>query len=259
MEYFIICLATLLISVIALFSGFGVGTVLVPVFALFFPLPIAVATTAVVHFFGNLFKMGLVGRFASWRVVMQFGIPAAIGSLIGAYLLGMFAHFHPIVSYRLGKIPCQVTVLGLIVGTIVILSSLFELVPRLARLSVQRAYIPLGGALSGFFGGISGNQGILRAAFLIKSGLNQKQFIGTSAVCSVIVDFVRIIVYGVVAYKGQIGNLKGMQGLVIAATLSAFLGSYLGSKFMDRVAFGLLQKIVGTMLILLGLAIVLGL
>jgi hypothetical protein len=55
-------------SGLTLFSGFGLGTVLLPVFSLFLPVPLAVAATAVVHFANNLFKLGLVGTAADWRV-----------------------------------------------------------------------------------------------------------------------------------------------------------------------------------------------
>jgi len=47
MELVLIGLAALLTSGLTLFSGFGLGTILMPVFALFFPLPLAIAATAV--------------------------------------------------------------------------------------------------------------------------------------------------------------------------------------------------------------------
>lgn len=63
-EYLIICITSFLISIITLFSGFGLGTVLMPVFAIFFPLPVAIASVAVVPFTNNLFKALLVGKYA---------------------------------------------------------------------------------------------------------------------------------------------------------------------------------------------------
>ena len=49
MELILIGLAALFTSALTLFSGFGLGTILMPVFALFFPLPLAIAATAVVR------------------------------------------------------------------------------------------------------------------------------------------------------------------------------------------------------------------
>ena len=80
MEYLIVCLAALFASGLTLFSGFGLGTILTPVFALFFPVTTAVAMTAIVHLANNLFKIGLVGRDADWPVVLRFGLPAALAA-----------------------------------------------------------------------------------------------------------------------------------------------------------------------------------
>jgi hypothetical protein len=56
MDLLIIGLAALLASGLTFFSGFGLGTILMPVFALFVPVPLAVAATAVVHFANNLYR-----------------------------------------------------------------------------------------------------------------------------------------------------------------------------------------------------------
>ncbi len=51
----IICIVAFLTSILTFFSGFGLGTILMPVFALFFPVEVAIALTSVVHFSNNLF------------------------------------------------------------------------------------------------------------------------------------------------------------------------------------------------------------
>lgn len=43
MSYLLICATALLVSGLTLFSGFGLGTLLIPVFALFFPVEVAAA------------------------------------------------------------------------------------------------------------------------------------------------------------------------------------------------------------------------
>lgn len=59
-QYVVLCLTALLVSGLTLFSGFGLGTLLMPAFAIFFPIEIAVAMTAFVHLANNLFKLGLL-------------------------------------------------------------------------------------------------------------------------------------------------------------------------------------------------------
>lgn len=261
MEYLTICITVLFLSIITLFSGFGLGTVLMPVFALFFPLSLAIASTAVVHLANNIFKIFLVGKFANRSVVLKFGIPAALASALGAYLLGVISVWGPMATYQIQGHEFKITAIGLSIGLIIILSSLFELVPRLSKLSFPPQFIPLGGILSGFFGGVSGNQGALRSAFLIKSGLNKEEFVGTGAVCSVLVDIIRLIVYGwAFFHKNVIETVfTDVFWLLIAASSTAFIGSYIGSLFIHKVTLHSIQLLVGIMLLILGTAISVGL
>ena len=103
MDYVVITIAALIVSALALYSGFGLGTLLMPVFALFFPLPIAVASTAVVHLSNNLFKVVLLGRKADWGIVLSFGLPALIFSIPGALILVNISDISPIAIYHIGE------------------------------------------------------------------------------------------------------------------------------------------------------------
>jgi uncharacterized protein len=55
MEILIISIAAFIVAILTFFSGFGLGTILTPVFMLFFPVELAIALTGVVHFFNNVF------------------------------------------------------------------------------------------------------------------------------------------------------------------------------------------------------------
>ena len=50
LTYFVVCGVALLASGLTFFSGFGLGTLLLPAFALFVPVDRAIAVTAIVHF-----------------------------------------------------------------------------------------------------------------------------------------------------------------------------------------------------------------
>ncbi|MBI3167518.1 MAG: sulfite exporter TauE/SafE family protein [Chloroflexi bacterium] len=259
MEYLVVCLAAALVSALTLFSGFGLGTVLMPAFALFFPVPIAIAATAVVHLANNVFKVVLVGRKANWGVVLRFAIPGAIAAMFGAMLLNLSANFPPLYTYHLGGREYEITVVKLVIGILIILFALFELIPYFNKLTFEQKYLPLGGALSGFFGGLSGNQGALRASFLIKAGLDKEAFVGTGTVSAVIVDAARLLVYGLSFYAVSFMGVKEIWGLVLAATLAAFLGAFIGSRLIKKITLRTLQIIVGALLILVGLGMATGL
>jgi uncharacterized membrane protein YfcA len=130
MEFFIISISAIIASGLTFFSGFGLGTLLMPVFAIFFPVEIAVALTAVVHFLNNLFKLLLVGKHADKTAVFQFGIPAILTSLLGAWTLLWLSDLKPLFDYQLLGRDLKVMPVKLIIAIVMIFFALFELLPR---------------------------------------------------------------------------------------------------------------------------------
>ena len=256
MEIFILCIVALVASLLTFFSGFGLGTILTPVFAIFFPVEIAIALTGVVHFLNNIFKLMLVGKHADRQVVIRFGVPAILAALLGAVLLLQITELDPIHAYTIGNKLFHITPIKLIVAILIIFFALMEIVPSLKKIHFGKDKLFLGGLLSGFFGGLSGNQGALRTAFLIRSGLSKEEFIATGVVIACLIDFSRLGVYSVRFLKS---GLQENLALVAAATLSAFIGAYLGSRLLKNVTFSTIQLIVTIMLIMLSLGIGLGL
>ncbi len=260
MSYLVICLVAFGVSGLTLFSGFGLGTLLLPAFAVFFPVPVAVAATAVVHLANNLFKTALVGRKADWSVVARFALPGAIAAIAGATLLTVFAGLPPVASYELSGRVYEILPVKLAIGVLIAFFALFDLLPRFQSVAFDRKYLPIGGVLSGFFGGLSGLQGALRSAFLIKAGLSKEAFIGTNTVSSVVVDVARLIVYGVTFYTTRFVSLSSdMLGLIAAATLAAFVGAFFGARLMKKVTLRMVQITVGAMLVAVGLGMAVGL
>ena len=74
-----------------------------PAFAVFFPIDVAIVATAVVHLANNLFKVALLGRAAVWRVVVLFGMPAALAAFVGAWLLEQMAAAPPLATTPWGS------------------------------------------------------------------------------------------------------------------------------------------------------------
>src|SRR5512145_321080 len=135
MSYAIICLTALLVSGLTLFSGFGLGTLLMPAFALFFPVEIAVGATALVHLANNVFKVVLIGRKADWRVVLRFALPAAVAAIAGALLLTYFAELPPLAEYHLAGRRFAVTPVKLVMAVLIMGFGAAELSPRVDKLA----------------------------------------------------------------------------------------------------------------------------
>jgi len=113
MEIIVISLAASITAILTFFSGFGLGTILTPVFAIFFPVDKAIAMTGVVHFSNNLFKITLVGKNTDKAVLLRFGIPAILASfeiICGTLMLIGF-------SVRIAAIPLFIIMMTAIATT----------------------------------------------------------------------------------------------------------------------------------------------
>ena len=252
MEIAIICIAAFGTAILTFFSGFGLGTILTPIFMIFFPVEVAIALTGVVHFFNNIFKLILVGRNADKAVLIRFGIPAVIAAFVGSQILLNITGLEPLFCYDAFGKHFEVYPVKFIISLLLIIFASVDLIPYFSRLQFGKDKLPIGGALSGFFGGLSGNQGALRSAFLIKAGLSKEAFIGTAVVVSTFVDFTRLSVYASgLSTSGLTENI----GLVVAATLSAILGAFIGNKLLKKVTLKSLQTIVAIMLIVISIAL----
>lgn len=252
MEIAIISVVAFLSAILTFFSGFGLGTILTPVFMLFFPVELAIALTGVVHFFNNIFKILLVGKNANKSVLIRFGIPAVIFAFIGAWILLHIPDVKSLFAYQLFGKTFEVYPVKFIISILLIIFASMDLIPYFQNLQFSKDKLSIGGALSGFFGGLSGNQGALRSAFLIKAGLTKETFIGTAVVVSIFVDFTRLSVYATRFTKsGLIDNLT----LVFWATLSAIAGAYIGNRLLKKVTLKFLRITVALMLIIISLAL----
>ena len=143
-----------------------------------------------------------------------------------------------------------------IISILLIIFAGIDLIPYFSKLQFGKDKLPIGGALSGFFGGLSGNQGALRSAFLIKAGLSKEAFIGTAVVVSTFVDFTRLSVY---ATRFTKAGLDENLTLVICATLAGIAGAFIGNKLLKKVTLHFLQVTIAIMLILISIALGAGL
>lgn len=258
MEIYIISLVAFAAALLTFFSGFGLGTLLTPVFMVFFPAEIAIALTGVVHFFNNIFKILLVGRKADKTVLLKFGLPAVLAALAGSWLLTQITDLRPLYSYTLMDRTFTVYPVEFVVACLLFLFAWIELLPYFRKLEFSRDKLYLGGILSGFFGGLSGNQGALRSAFLVRAGLSKEAFIGTTVVVSTFVDITRLGVYSSSLGSNPDFFLENWQ-LVTLATLSAMTGAYAGNKWLKKITMKTVQLIIGFLLLSLSAAIALGL
>ncbi len=250
MEYLIICVVAFLGSGLTLFSGFGLGTLLVPVFGIFFPIEIAISLTAIVHFLNNIFKLFLLGKFLDKKTILNFGIPSIIAAFFGAYVLFLISDLPSLAQYNFQSKTFSVMPVKLIIAVLLITFALFEIIPRFKNWQVKEKHLIFGGLLSGFFGGLSGNQGALRSAFLIRANLSPQSFIATGVVIACLTDIARLFVYSKTNF--HFVNSTNIF-IVVSATISAFAGAFIGNRILKKITVKTIQYLVATMLFVFAL------
>lgn len=165
----------------------------------------------------------------------QFGIASAIGGLTGALL-----------QSRLGS-----PVLTVVLASLLVVAGTSEILERRLPLPRTLVWRLLGGAASGFFGGLVGNQGGIRAAALLGFQLEPRQLVATATASALLVDAARIPIY--LLSEGR--AIGATVPLWIAASIGASIGTLLGVPMLSRIPPRTYHRLLGVLLVLVGLAL----
>ena len=255
MELLIIIIIALVASFMTFMSGFGLGTLLLPAFALYFPIHIAIAMTAIVHLLNNIFKTFLMKKHIDWKVVLIFGIPSMVFAVLGASILNLLIDFDISYSYSIYGFELMTTPINITIAGLMIIFALFDLIPKLRELTISKKALPIGGVLSGFFGGLSGHQGALRSTFLVKAEMPKEVYIATGIIIALMVDISRLFTYGF----GRIAmGISENWELLVVSILAAFAGAVIGKYYLKKITIDFIRILIGTLLILVSIGIGLG-
>lgn len=242
-------------SLLTFFSGFGLGTLLLPAMVFFLPIELAVGATAIVHLANNLLKLGLLARHVDRSTVWRFGVPGIVGAALGAWCLVHLAHTATPITLRLGSLTLgHPTPLQAVMGVVMLGFAIFELaVPTTWAFAAR--WLPLGGIASGFFGGLSGHQGAFRSLFLVRAGLSHEAIIATGVAIACLVDLTRLGFYGA---QLAWAPLRAHVWLLVVAIAAAFAGVFVGKRLLPKITIRTLRWAVAVGLGLIGLGLLTG-
>ncbi|PIS00970.1 MAG: hypothetical protein COT84_04935 [Chlamydiae bacterium CG10_big_fil_rev_8_21_14_0_10_35_9] len=99
--YVLVVISSLLSSLVTFYSGFGLGTILMAVLAIFFPLPQAIIITAIVHLINSGLKSSLLYKSIHWNIALKFGAIALIAAIPGALLFKKLSFLPAIQDYSI--------------------------------------------------------------------------------------------------------------------------------------------------------------
>jgi uncharacterized membrane protein YfcA len=223
---------------LAAVAGFGIGSLLTPVLALQTGTKLAVAAVAIPHLIGTLQRFWILRRHVDHRVLLWFGVTSAAGGLAGAILNAG------------GSSRALSIVFGLAVG----LAGVSELTGWMERLRWGRNAAWLAGLVSGFLGGLVGNQGGIRSAALLGFDVPKESFVATATAIALFVDAARLPVY-VLTQGSEIANLWP---LLLVATAGVVVGTAIGTRVLNRIPQRTFHRVVGVALLVLGVVMAAG-
>jgi uncharacterized membrane protein YfcA len=179
-----------------------------------------------------------------------------ISAFIGAFFLNKLSlKNNTLYTYQLFDNQFHITLLNLIVGCLIILFSIAEVSKKISAISFDQKYLIPGGILSGFFGGLSGHQGAIRSAFLLRLNFDKKVYIATGVFVACLVDVTRLFLYN---SKMNVLNGDSNYQLLLLAVLSAFVGAFIGNKLFVKTSIAFFKWFVAAFMFSMGILILSG-
>jgi uncharacterized membrane protein YfcA len=213
--------------------GFGIGSLLTPLFALELGTSIAVAAVTLPHALATAVRCWRLRRQVDRGVLTRFGLLSAAGALAGA-----------LVYTRLGP-----TTLTGVLGGLLILTAVAQLTGWTQHWQPRGPLVGVLGVLSGFFGGVAGNQGGLRAAALTAFHLSPSAFVATATAAGLLVDAARTPIY-----LWQAGpRLVELWAPIAIAAAGVLIGTIIGERILLGLSPKRFARIMGGAIGVLGL------
>jgi len=219
-------------ATLAAVSGFGGAAVLLPVLVAFFGIRQAIPILTVAQLIGNASRVWFNRRELQWNVVRWFSLGAVPFAALGAYL---FAE---------APLAALTRLLGLFLLLVVIWRHLHSGAHRTFPVPT---FAPIGAGAS-FLSALLGSVGPVMAPFFLAYGLVKNAYIGTEAMCTVVMHVTKLVVYRESAVLSGFGAAVGLAlGPVMIA------GSYLGKRIVDKLPERVFVGIIEAVLIVAGL------
>lgn len=231
----LVAIVSLIAGIVASIAGFGIGSFLTPLIAITTGAGVAVAAVSVIHFFGTSLRFFISRKYIHKNVLLTFGLASAVGGLVGALLHNVLLN----------------GALTVIFACLLIASGILGFTGLGDRIRFTGALAWIAGSLSGFFGGLVGNQGGIRAAALFGFELDQKQFVATATGAALIVDIVRMPVYLLVSGR----EMLALWPTILTGVIGVLIGTLLGGRLLPKIPAKLFKRLVSGLIFAIGVFI----
>jgi uncharacterized membrane protein YfcA len=217
---------------VASIAGFGVGSLLTPVFEPSVGTKIAVAAVSIPHFFGTAIRFWRLREHVELHVLWSFGLTSAAGGLAGA-----------LIHTRAGS-----PALTIVFAVLLIFVGVSGLTGLSSRMRFRGPLAWIAGGVSGLFGGLVGNQGGIRSAALLGFNLARDAFVATATAIALFVDGARMPVYLFLDWR----KLLPMWQQIAVATAGVAIGTVAGASGLRRIPERVFRLTVSVLVLALG-------
>lgn len=213
-------------------AGFGTGIIMLPLVAWVLGLRAAVPVLTVTMAIGNLARIWWSRGEVDRGVVLRFALGAVPATALGTALYaGTSADW-----------------LGRFVGLFLIASVPLRRILAMDVFRMRLRYFPALGAVVGLISGLMVTTGPLNTPFFLAYGLRRGAYIGTEAVCAMVMHLSR----GAALARYALLTRETFEvGALLGATM--FAGSWLGRRLIDRMSDRVFLAIIEALLVALGL------
>ena len=218
--FFIVAFLSVVVGTVA---GFGTSTIFLPIALIFVDFKTALVLVAISHLSGNLGATTFFRHGLDKKIILLFGVPSVILTVLGAYIV----------------IYVPQNVLTVLLGVFLLLFSIYSLLHPDFKVKAGKINTIIGGSLSGFLQGLIGIGGPLRGSFLISYNLDKFKYIATLSAIAVFIDITRIPIY-------YFNNLLEPQFyyLIPPLVIIGVVGSYTGKKIVNKISQNTFKKFV---------------
>jgi uncharacterized membrane protein YfcA len=230
--YVVVVAGGIAAGAVASVAGFGIGSLLTPIFVTQVATQVAVAAVSIPHVVGTAARFWLLRRQVDRHLLVRFGLTSAAGGLTGALLQARTSSAG----------------LTILFGTLLLFVAASELTGLSKRMRFRGVAAWIAGALSGLLGGLVGNQGGIRSAAMLGVDVPRQAFVGTATAVALIVDGARLPVY--LATTGD--ELLALWRTIAFATIGVVCGTLFGHRVLMRIPEQKFRPTVAVLLAILG-------
>jgi uncharacterized membrane protein YfcA len=219
-------------STVSATLGFLGGTMLLTAMAQVLPLSALIPVHGAVQFFSNASRVYFLLKYVNKKILIAYGISSVLGVLMASRFLFQM----------------QDGVYSLVLGCFILFVTLIPK-PKKGILFPGKWWVV--GFIASWIGLFMGAVGTFVGAMFLSEPMEKKELVATQAACQSILHILKVIVFLYLGFQ-----IFDWLGLIVIMLITTVLGSFVGTKILDKVPQKYFMVFFKSLVILLSLKLV---